>query len=841
MWKVTVKGLLAHKLRLALTAIAIVLGVTFITGTYILTDTLHGTISSIFGSLYQNVDFQVRGAAQFPGSAADAVRNPLPASVLPEIQRVPGVGSAEGQVSGYAQYIGRDGKPIVNGTSSTVGLSYQSDEQIFQMRLVSGSAPASPDQVAMDSSTAQKYGYSVGDEVRILTPQGVHSFTVCGIVSVGGSDGLAGTTLAAFATPTAQAIFSEPDEYDTIDVVAAPGADKAAVQRGIAAVLPPGMEVVTGQTVVQEQTSSVDQSISFFSTALLVFAYIALFVGGFTILNTFSIIVGQRTRELALLRIVGARRRQVFRAVLGEAAIVGLASSLVGIGLGVLTALGLKALLSGFGVALPPGALVFEARTVIVALAVGVGVTVVAAISPARRAVRIPPVAAISSRQLESDVSLRRRFVLGGSIALLGALALGIGLSKPAIGLVGVGAAALFIGVAMLAPAVARPLSGAIGRPFARLFGVAGRLGRENSMRSPRRTAQTASALMIGLALVSAIAVFGASLSASATSSVDDAVNADLIISNTGSSGSGSFSSAVPKAVDGLPGVTADSTVYGGQFEFRQSVETLRAVSTQSLSATVIMRMTAGSSQALAAGELLIDQTTADSDHLAVGDTVPVKFAYTGPTTLRIGGIYQPNAALTSYVVSAAYFVAHYQDPQPGAVLLKTDGSAAVQQEVQKALAPYPNVQVQTRAQFDQAQLTQVDQLLGLVYALLGLAVLIALIGIVNTLILSVFERSHEIGLLRAVGMRRRQIRAMIRSEAVILAVFGALIGIVIGTGLGVALVSALHSQGITDTSVPISNLVLFLVLAALLGLVAAGWPARRAAKLDVLAAIAAE
>ncbi|HEY3867843.1 MAG TPA: FtsX-like permease family protein [Actinocrinis sp.] len=837
----TIRGLLAHKLRLALTATAIVLGVTFITGTYILTDTLHGTISSIFASLYQNVDFQVRGVAQFPGSAASAVRNPLPASVLPEIQRVPGVGSAEGQVSGYAQYIGRDGEPIVTAGSSTVGLSYQSDQQIFQMRLTSGRAPAAPGQVAMDSATAQKYGYVVGDRIRILTPKGVQTFTVCGIVSVGGSDGVGGTTVAAFATPTAQSLFGETGEYDDIDVVAAPGADKAAVQRGIAAVLPPGMEVVTGQTVIQEQTGSVDQSVAFFSTALLVFAYIALFVGGFTILNTFSIIVGQRTRELALLRIVGARRRQVFRAVLGEAAIVGLASSLAGIGLGVLTALGLKALLRGFGVSLPPGALVFEARTVIVALAVGVGVTVVAAISPARRAVRIPPIAAISSRQLEGDVPLRRRFVLGASIALLGAAALGAGLSKPAVQLVGLGAAAIFIGVAMLAPAVARPLSGVIGRPFARLFGAAGRLGRENSMRSPRRTAQTASALMVGLALVSAIAVFGASLSKSTTSSVDGAVSADLIVSSTSSSGSGSFSAAVPEAVSGLPGVTASSTIYGGQFEFRQSVETLRAVSTQSLSSTVIMRMTSGSSQALAAGELLIDQTTADSDHLSVGDTVPVKFARTGATTLRIGGIYQPNAALTSYVVGAGYFVAHFSDPLPGAVLLKTDGSAAVQQEVQKALAPYPNVQVQTRDEFDRAQLTLVNQLLGLVYALLGLAVLIALIGIVNTLILSVFERSHEIGLLRAVGMKRRQIRSMIRSEAVILSVFGAVIGVVIGTGLGIALVSALRSQGITEVSLPFSRLVLFLILAALLGLVAAGWPARRAARLDVLAAIAAE
>ena len=321
-------------------------------------------------------------------------------------------------------------------------------------------------------------------------------------------------------------------------------------------VLPHGVEVVTGQTVADEPTNQINQALGFFSTALLVFAFIALFVGAFTILNTFSIIVGQRTRELALLRIVGASRRQVFRSVLGEAAIVGLVSSLIGIGLGVLSALGLEALLRGFGIDLPSGSLVFEARTVVVALIVGVGVTVVAAISPARRAVRIPPVAAISEQQADGDVSFRRRFSWGATLALLGALLLGVGLAKPAIQLVGLGAVGLFVGVAMLAPAVARPLSSAHRASPRRLLGVSGRLGRENSMRSPRRTAQTASALMVGLALVSAIAVFGASLSSSATSSVDNAIAADLIVTNTNNSGTGQFCQSVAPTAATVPGVS---------------------------------------------------------------------------------------------------------------------------------------------------------------------------------------------------------------------------------------------------------------------------------------------
>jgi putative ABC transport system permease protein len=837
MWKVTLKGLLAHKLRLTLTAIAIVLGVTFVSGTFILTDTLHDTFTTLVSNIYAKVDFQVRGVAQF-SSGGGATRNPIPAAILPAIQHVPGVEAADGTVGGYAQFVSRDGKAISNGGAATLGLSFDPDQQVSLLHIVTGSPPSAPNDVVMDASTAKKYDFRVGDQVRVLLPGPTRTFTITGIAQFGNANNLAGATLAAFTLPTAQSVFGEKNQFDTIDVVTSPGANQSAVQHGIAQVLPHGVEVVTGQTVVNEETSVIDSALSFFSTALLVFAFISLFVGAFTILNTFSIIVGQRTRELALLRIVGASRRQVFRSVLAEAAIVGLVSSLIGIGLGVLTAIGLEALLRGFGIDLPSGAPVFEVRTFVVALAVGVGVTVAAAISPARRAVRIPPIAAITDLHEGGSVSFRRRFAFGASVTVLGAVALAVGLSKPAIQLVGVGAAAIFIGVAMLAPAAARPLASVIGRPLARTLGVAGKLGRENSMRSPRRTAQTASALMVGLALVSAMAVFGASASKSATSSVDNAVRAGLIIT-TSNNDTGSFSNAVPRLASAVPGVTASLTVYGGQFEVRKSLENLVALSTRDLADTVILRMTAGSSQSIAAGDLLVDSTTAHSDHLAVGDSVPVKFALTGPSTMHIGGIFKANALIGSYLVSDAFYVSHFQNPLPSAVLLNTNGSPSTQRAVEAALSTYPTVQVQTRAQFEKAQTAQVNKLLGLIYALLGLAVIIALLGIVNTLMLSVFERTHEIGLLRAVGMKRRQVRGMIRSESVIVSIFGAVIGIVIGTGLGIALVASLKSQGITNTVVPIKSLVLFLVLAGVLGLIAASWPGRRAAKLDVLAAIA--
>jgi len=842
MWKVTLSGLLAHKLRLALTAMAIVLGVTFISGTLVLTDTLHNTFTSLFGHIYQNVDFEVRGKAAFTdNSGAGTVRKAVPESTLGQVEAVPGVSIAEGTVTGYAQFVTPDGKAVTTGGAPTLGVSYDTNRQISALQLTQGTAPTGPQDVAMDRGTATKYHFAVGDRVKVLLIGPPQTFTLTGIARFGTADNLAGATLAAFALPTAQHLFGLDGKFDAIDVVASPGADKSVVQHDIAAVLPAGVEVVTGQTVADEQSSAINRALGFFSTALLVFAFISLFVGGFTIFNTFSIIVGQRTRELALLRVVGASRRQVFRSVLLEATLVGLAASLIGLGLGVLAAFGLEALLQAFGITLPTGPLVFQSRTVVAALVVGVGVTVVSAVSPARRAVRIPPVAALVDHLTEEVESSRRRLAIGSVVGVLGIGTLVAGLTKPAIQLVGLGAVAVFLGIGMLAPVVARPLSSVLGRPLARMLGISGKLGRENSMRSPRRTAQTSSALMVGLALVSTIAVFGASVSRSATSSVDNAISADYIITPS-ALGAFGFSASVAPAVAKVPGVTSVSTVYNGRFVVRGAVSSLTAVSAQDLGRTAILRMDSGiGAPSLAAGGLLIDTTTANTKHLEVGSVVPVTFALTGRSTMRVGGVFKPNALLGSYLAGDTFFLAHFANPLPVAVLVRTSGAPGTDAALTRALGAYPNLKVQTRAAFEQSQQAQVNQLLGLIYVLLALAIVIALIGIVNTLMLSVFERTHEIGLLRAVGMRRRQVRSMIRSESVILSLFGAIIGVAVGTGLGVAFAASLKQQGVTDIVVPVSSLLVFLVLSGLLGLAAASWPARRAAKLDVLAAIATE
>ena len=847
MWRITVKGLRAHKLRLALTALAIVLGVTFVTGTLVLTDTLNNTFTTLFGQVYQNINFEVRGVAAFPTSgAAGAIRKPIPESIIAAVKDVPGVAVAEGGVSGYAQFIAPNGKAVTTGGAPTIGLSYGADRRLSSLRLVAGKPPTTSTQVVMDQGTARKYHFSVGNQVRILLPGSPQTFTLSGIVAFGTADNLAGATIAAFNLPTAQQLFGEQGHLNTIDVITTPNANKTAVEHGISAVLPAGVEVVTGQTVAAEQSSAINQSLGIFSTALLVFALISLFVGGFTIFNTFSITVGQRTRELALLRIVGASRRQVFRSVLFEALLLGVTASLVGIGLGVLTASGLEALIKAFGITLPSGSLVFQSRTVFAGLLVGVGVTVVSAISPARQAVKIPPIAAMSTYEVAQRESSARRLTIGAVIGVAGIVVLAIGLSQPAIQLVGIGAVGIFIAVGILAPAIARPVSSVLGRPLARILGVSGRIGRKNSMRSPRRTAQTSAALMVGMALVSTIAVYGASLSKSATGTVSDAVSADYIITAPATGGPNTgFSLGTTEAVAKVPGVTRVTNVNRGQLEISRSLATLSSLAPSDLSSTVILKMSSGAAaKSLAEGQLLIDTNTANTNHLSVGSVVPVTFAETGPTTMRIGGIFKPNALLGSYLTGSAFFHTHFAATTlPVALLLATSTGATppTSAAVKAALRGYPNLTVQTRAEFQKTQQTSIDQLLGLIYALLALAILIALIGIVNTLMLSVFERTHEIGLLRAVGMRRRQIRAMIRSEALILSVFGALIGVVVGTGLGVALADSLKQQGITDIVIPFTNLVIFLLLAALLGLGAATWPARRAARLNVLEAIATE
>jgi len=562
--RAVLKGLLAHKLRLLLTGIAVVLGVAFVAGTFVLTDTINRTFDTLFAEISAGTDITVRAESGF-GDAAnlESSRDALPASLLATVRAVRGVAAADGSVGGYAQFVDKKGKAVVTGGAPTLGFNWTDPDQ-SPLTLRAGREPQRPGEVVVDAVTARQHDFALGDRVKMLFRGPTEEFTVVGITGFGEADNLAGATLAIFEETTAQRLFGKVGRFDTIDVKAADGVATAELRDRVLAVVPPGVEVVTSQEVADESTEAVGQALGFVSTALLVFAGIALFVGGFIILNTFSILVAQRTRELALLRALGASRRQVMASVIAEAFFVGLFASVAGLGVGVLVAIGLQSLLKAFGIDLPASGAVVQPRTIIASLVVGVVVTVVSSIAPARRASRIPPMAALRGAGMEQGGSLRRRSVTGAVVTTLGGAAMLWGLFADTIALVGVGAALVFVGVALLSPLATKPMARAIGAPFPRIAGVSGKLGRQNAMRNPRRTAATSAALTVGLGLVACVSVLAASIKSSAADVVDRYLAADYIIS-TSNFVPGISTELAPRLAR-LPELSAVSALQSGQW-----------------------------------------------------------------------------------------------------------------------------------------------------------------------------------------------------------------------------------------------------------------------------------
>jgi len=669
--------------------------------------------------------------------------------------------------------------------------------------------------------------------------------TIVGIIGFGsGSDSLGGATLVGFDPAIAQIALNGHGAFDQIDVAAKPGVSDSDLRDRIQAVLPSGVQAKTGVQSAQDASHDIKKSLSFFTIALLVFGFISLFVGAFIIFNTFQILVTQRTRELALLRALGATARQIRVSVMSEAFVVGVVSSVAGLGAGFGIALGLQGLLRAFGIVLPSTSDQLLPRTVIAALIVGIGTTFFSSVMPAVRASKLPPIAALREAEPAAYVPSRRRLFTGIGVTLLGALALLFGLfgpAKNAASLVGLGAALVFFGVAVLGPILARPVGKFIGAPLPRLRGIPAKLGRENAVRNPKRTASTAAALMIGLGLVSFVNIFAASIKASATAALEQTLRADYIVSSSSFTG---FSQDVAVRLRG-------NQAFSAVEEFRQGIFGLNGNATQVtgtdpalLDKVANVTFQSGSLSALGTNEVAVYRKTADSNDWHLGSTFRAQFARTGFVPLKIVGIYSDNRLLGNYVVSLGTYERNFTEQLDTFVLLKTAPGAKPAQAaagVQAVKTQFPNVKIENQAEFRASQAKMINQVLALVTALLGLAILIALFGIVNTLALSIFERTREIGLLRAVGMARKQIRSMVRWEAVIISLFGALMGMVVGIFFGWALVRALHSQGVTVLSVPGGQLVIYLVVAGLFGVLAAVLPARRAAKLDVLKAVVTE
>lgn len=840
MFRATLKSLAAHKLRLALTALAVVLGVAFMSGTYVLTDTIKHTFNQLFQQTSAGKDAVVRGIAPYGnggnGQGSVGGNRPLtPASLIDTIRSAPGVAAADGSVSGMVTALNKQGKTFTK-QAPTIVVSWFPDRRLSALHLVAGRGPAAADEVTIDRGSAKKEHFVVGDHITIISNQPPRQFQIVGITKFGSTDNLAGATVLSFELPTAQELVGKPGYVNEIDVAKMAGTSEEQLLTTLGGKLPKGFEVVTGAQAAAEQASNVSSGLSQFNTILLVFAGIALFVGAFLIFNTFSILVGQRTRELALLRAIGASRRQINRSVLGEAAITGFVGSVIGVALGVLLAAGLYALLNGLGISLPRSALQLEARTVIVGLVVGTVVTVVSAVLPALRAGRIPPAAGMRDDVVIEETSLRRRAIIGGAVLAVGAVVLMTGLfANAGILAVGIGAAVTFVGVAMLAPFVTGPMARAFGRPLAST-GVSGRLSQENAARNPRRTAGTASALMVGIALVAAIATLAQSAKASFNGLFNKAVKADYVLT---ASGFGTIPPSVENAVRNTPGVVAVSGVRTAEWHLGHVSKQVTGIDPVAGPQVLRVQMVTGTVDAMARGEVLIDNTVAKNDHFKVGQILPMGFAATGVQAITIGGTYETNQFLGNYTISNQLLAANVTQSVDQAVALKTTGvTPETTAALTAAVKPYGNVEVKTAAQFKSDQKKQLNTILSIVYALLGLSIIIALVGVVNTLALSVMERTREIGLLRAVGMQRRQVKRMIRGEAVVVSLIGAVLGLVLGIGLGAAVVSALSASFITTLAIPTGTVIVVLILAAIFGVGAAIWPARRAAKLDVLQAI---
>ncbi len=853
MTKVALKGLLGRKLRAALTAIAIVLGVAMVSGTYILTDTIKSAFSTVFTTVYQHTDAVITGKSAIGGDNGGGgngqVQVPsLPGSLLTQVRQLPGVDQAAGSISDSAQLIGHNGKVISRGGAPGLAFSHSPAGQRFNpLELTSGTWPTGADQVAIDANTASKNSYAVGQTIGVIARGPEQHYRIVGTVKIAGISSLGGSTMAVFSLPTAQRIFDKEGRYDQISVAAKTGITPQQVVNEIRPLLPASAQVRTGQGQAQNATNQTSGFLDIFQNFLLAFGGIALFVGSFVIANTLSITIAQRTRELATLRTLGATRRQVLGSVMVEAFVIGLLASLVGLFLGLGLAKGLNQLLISFGIDLPQAGTVFATRTIIVSLLVGVLITLAAALRPALRSTRVPPIAAVR----EGAVLPRSRLAHLGPYAA--AVTIGVAVAMMLVGLlvgglstgvrllaIGLGAIGLFLGVSMLAPLLVPPVTRVLGWPATRLSGAAGVLARGNSSRNPRRTASTASALMIGLTLVTLVAVLAAGL----RSRFEDGVNKEFIANYaiTSTNNFTPISVASSEAVRNVPGVVAVSGVRAGTGKAFGSRINISGVAPD-LAQVMSLSWKVGSRQTpaeLGATGAIVSDAYASAQHLNGGSPLSMETPSGRTLHLRVAGIYKPPkgaAPLGDITISTALFDANYENPQNVFTLINTQGGVtpANTAALNAALANFPDAKVQTKSQFIHNQLQGLNTLLNLLYVLLSLSIVVSLFGIVNTLVLTVFERTRELGMLRAVGMTRRQIRQMIRQESVITALLGAVLGIPLGVVLALMVGVALNYASLT---IPVGTLIVFVIAAIIAGMIAAIAPARRAARLNVLAAL---
>ncbi|MEV0897475.1 ABC transporter permease [Actinoplanes sp. NPDC049802] len=842
MLRATLKSLLARKLRLVLSGLAVLLGVMFVSGALVLTDTLNRTFDSIFADAYASTDVSVAAKPKVEVSEMEGeeVAAPLPASVVETIKTQAGVRSATGRVDADgARVIASDGKVLTSFGPPRIGSNWTGTDESMEMR--AGRGPEAPGEIAMNATTAELSGFTVGDRVSVLTQQPKREFTLVGVWGyTGGRDSISGVQEVAFTTPVAQELMlGEKGVFTSVTVQAADGVTPEQLRDRIAPVLGADYQVKTGDQLAEENSSSLKEGMGFFNQILLGFAGIALFVGIFLILNTFSIVVAQRTRELALLRAIGASRRQVINSVLVEAVVVGVIASVLGLAAGVGAGAGLGALFSGMSGGMDLAPIGVPLSAVISSFTVGILVTVVAAVLPALRASRISPVAAMQD-VATPDRPLTKLTVAGTVVTAAGAAALGIGLFADAgdatLYLILGGVLVTFIGVALLTPLIARPVVSVLGRLFS--WSVPGRLGRLNSGRNPRRTAITAAALMVGIALVTGVTVVMDSAKSSLKSEAARILKAQIMISgDQGGPRPPTYDPAVLDRAAQIPGVRAAAGLYNDLVAIGDDRTYVAA--TEDLSR---MAEAYGTTAAkLGPGQIAVSAPEATERGWQMGSTTTIQTAKGEPRTYTVAHIFTEDT-LPGSIILPAEAIKGFGITQPILGFIRLDDGVAVSSvlpQVKALVADSPEVTATDQQTFVDDQAAIFDQIIMMIQILLGLAILIAVLGVVNTLALSVLERTRELGLLRAVGLGRAQTMRMITVEAVVIAVFGALLGVAVGAGMGSAVAHALENDGITDIVLPWARMGTYLFLAALVGVFAAVLPAIRAARLNVLGAIA--
>ncbi|MEA2973404.1 MAG: putative transport system permease protein [Actinomycetota bacterium] len=850
MFKLTWKGLWAHKLRFALTGLAVVLGVAFMAGTQILTDTMGKTFDGLFESANDGVDVVVRRAAAVEGDFVE-VRERVDTATLDQIRAVDGVDAAAGSIEGQAALVGPDGKAeAASGFGGVIGANWVEDQRLNPFTIATGNAPRAPTEAVIDQTTFDNDHHTLGDSITVLGKGEPRQLTIVGTAKFGDAGGLPGMTLVGVTDATAQELFAEPGAYDSV-IVASDGSVSAdALSERISNQLGGAekFEVLTGAADTANNKADLQEGLGFFNTFLMAFAYIALFVGMFIIYNTFSIVVAQRARDMAMLRAIGASRAQVVRSVVFESVAVGVIASAVGLGVGVLMSFGLRALLSAVGLDIPGGPIVITLSTVMTAFLVGTAITVASALWPAVRSSRVKPIAAL--RDVAIDVSGSSVARTGAGLAVLGigvaSFAAGILGAGSALALIGFGTVATIIGVFVLGPIIALPLMHVLGAPIQKISGTTGRLARENAKRNPKRTSATASALMIGVTLVGFITILASSTKASVADTVSKSLQADYVVAS-GSFGTGGLSPEIEADLSALPEVAAVSPLRSSPIAIGDGSSQVAAVDTAVISQLADMAVTSGRIEDVSGTSVAVEAGQAEDDELVVGDKVTLTFARTGPVELTVKAIFDqspPGAEGVPYVVGLDTYEANVTDQFDRQVFVKAAGGVSAAQSraaLDQALVRWPNGELQDQAAFKESITSQIDTILNLIYGLLGLAIVIALIGIANTLALSVHERRRELGLLRAVGMTRPQVRSAIRWESVMIALMGTFLGFVLAVAGAWGIVTAISGDEPMSLVVPPVQLTVIVVLASVAGVLAALLPARRAARLDILTAIASQ